>query len=1824
MADINDPRNAPASKINEALAALSNEMTAMHRDVQAIGAEVAGVRGIVPASAATVRPAAGRGGQTAAEAEEALGAAARKTRVETQAGLDIELKKLAAIKAQTEELNRQAFIAQRPGGLRNPAATARAAEQVAAVAGGAAGVRAAPEMATMAAVQTVISARNNAAAAAQRFAIDQGRVRGRQLLGEHQALTTVVGDYKDILFEEERRAAAAQRSARALDLQQGRQDALWAKTRDRSVMGEAEARQARLDMLNPLASGSYRPTRGFDQFPVGGGGKAYPGLPVSYVNQGPAFEARRNTAEWEGEMIGRNAPQRASMFATELTRLGTVQAAASQQMRRHGALTTEFLTALARGETTLAEFGWQIQATAGKFAGWTAAAAGVYGVVKALGHLKDGAIATASGVNVVQRVVTDGFEGADAQDAFISLSKQFNVPIETAVDAVYRMGQRFHSLPEAVEAAKASLYSFKTGEVDVATSTENLLAIVNGFHLGAQDLAGVYDQINQAQNTFGIRIGDTEAGLAKAAGTYRNAGGDLNYLLAVMTAIGRATNRSGQEIGTGIARGVNEIRKPINQAKLEAQGVDVDPQNFQKTLQSGLEAAKRSGADLQQIASGLFGNQYARLIAPVLADQTTLNKAIGDTSPEKSKGSAQRELAKVLGEVNEQITQTANSLERIGGLLAQSDAFDIFGGMLKSLNQVLGLTEHLLDLFNDIPEPFRQVLVPLAEITVAMNLLRRTRFSEGLAESTGLSFLGPRPGERERREAIIGTRSAEQTAANAFESSINAATMSKVEAQAQNALAVELAAQAKKTTNIVEQTGLNERAAAAEARSAELLGISAAQEELAIQYQNAYTQAIETRVALQKRQITAEAALVGTAAAFPGGVNPAAVGTKLTTAEEAAPFAPGGAYVDPKQRAIDEELAKARAPGHIRSFGPEDTREGYRARMTASELAWFSGGPVRPPGPIQGSLDEWAHKNTYGDRLPGTTLPGEDWEKWNKPVVVPLEKAAEETEKNASKAARAAARLRSVGGELGGATKRLGTGIGNFIAGMGPIGLAFTGFIIGDEIRRSIEGATEAIEKQNKSLDEVPHSVADLRERARAAADAQKHGAQDKFGTRAADFISGFHYLDIVPGGDVLGKGLRGAFGTEESQADVQDRADKARQNADEALVHARQNTRGSGIQNVGLANKEIVAIADRESKNAKAWGHSRAEVNAAFDRYVRDVGVSIEGITTGKTDQAVVAKLNRIRAEAMEAFGPTKKDPFAQFRAGLTEAVDYMGSIGTRASTYGTSSKDLDTLLTGALFTTAAYGQSTDKDTVAKVAEAQQKVDAYVKQMIDDLTSANRLVEDRGAEAPLTAAQVTPAALRAGMSYVTAGRDRNYEQTLGVLRTARDHVYKNMDRVMKGLEREQHLVAEGERLQDAPLSERIKANVGPDHVPVDSRQLAKWLAEHRAALKKEREKVKGASEAAARRAQQIQAEIDSIEQQRYEQVTTDINTRVAFSQSTASDKSSEISVRLRGDAELVKAALNYHGPNRWAKIMQALTQQNNDIAAQSQQHLADIQGQTDLRVSRITAAGPAADRARLNEQLSGARRVLSAARTEAANPSKADDIRNAEIGVNNILHQINEQAITDAKDAHDLARQLYDSKMAIRLAGVTDPLKEDRLTLERDRHDLTFIQRGDFKTQAEYQIARNNQLASIKGDRSKLRQDEISSDYEDAQFQHNIGKLTDDAYLSQLRKIVHMKGISKQMRRQLLQEIYQQTHDEAQGGLDLNVGNIRMPSIYEVRRAMKGGPQTLTHRNTSITNSPTFHLHVHSREDVGAVGQVIEDATGGAVRANLRAAGLI
>jgi hypothetical protein len=408
---------------------------------------------------------------------------------------------------------------------------------------------------------------------------------------------------------------------------------------------------------------------------------------------------------------------------------------------------------------------------------------------------------------------------------------------------------------------------------------------------------------------------------------------------------------------------------------------------------------------------------------------------------------------------------------------------------------------------------------------------------------------------------------------------------------------------------------------------------------------------------------------------------------------------------------------------------------------------------------------------------------------------------------------------------------------------------------------------------------------------------------------------------------------------------------------------------------------------------------------------------------------------------------------------------------------------------------------------------------------------------------------------------------------------------------------------------------------------------LADRIQRLKAKIKRDRKGLKDATGALSKRDQKIVDEINKAQEEQYSYDSSIIDLRSQYAQATAADKSDAIAQKIKYDGQQVKLALQYHGPDRWAKIIQALTTQANDIAAKAQQHLADVQLNAQVATSGITGVGPAADRARLQSQLTGANQALAAARAEPANPNRKDDIKNAIIARNNVIQQINANVHQQAQQAHQDALAYHDSLTAIAVARAgDDPVKRDRAQLRGDLYDLHHLKRSDFQSTAEYRTARNQALAKVITDRKQVVTDTASQDLQNAQFEHQIGKLTDDQYIAKLKQILKLKGLSKQMRQQLLLEIYQSEHAN-ESDLSLNLGDIKLPSSYQIVRGLRkrlGAHAAVSQAQGALLkteNHNTFNFNIHGgkpKEVAAAVGEALDTATGGSALANLRAAGAI
>lgn len=426
-------------------------------------------------------------------------------------------------------------------------------------------------------------------------------------------------------------------------------------------------------------------------------------------------------------------------------RTAQFQRAANLEYQRFGALSSEWIGATARGATTIGELGRQTTATIGKFGGWLGAGALLFTALDAVRAIGHGAIESASGVNQLERVIKKkgSIDPNAVQESFRNYSQHFNLPIEDVTQAAYEMGKVFHTQNEALEASRAVLYSVKVGELDTATASRYLIAIINGFHLPATQLTGVFDQLNNAQNEFGITISDVEAGLAKASGSFNAAttkGSPMekyHELLALITTAQKATGQTGQVVGTAIQRAPNFLRQGKNKAILKKYGIEAGDDLNSIIVQAFERAQSLPGNKIAELASAIFGPQYgARIGTPLFQQFDLYKKVLAKTSQKASKGSGETELQTQLGSIKEEISLIGTELESIGSGLAEGGFFTLLGVGVKTLTEFLQIANQVLNVFNQLPDPLKNALAVIIELRLGLAALRKFNLGDNFSDNS--------------------------------------------------------------------------------------------------------------------------------------------------------------------------------------------------------------------------------------------------------------------------------------------------------------------------------------------------------------------------------------------------------------------------------------------------------------------------------------------------------------------------------------------------------------------------------------------------------------------------------------------------------------------------------------------------------------------------------------------------------------------------------------------------------------------------------------------------------------------------------------------------------------------------------------------------------------------------------------------------------------------------------------------------------------------------------------------------------------------------------
>lgn len=153
----------------------------------------------------------------------------------------------------------------------------------------------------------------------------------------------------------------------------------------------------------------------------------------------------------------------------------------------------------------------------------------------------------------LQRVLNDNtISDSKMSKELYDISYSYGRTFDEVSEVSTAFAQAGYDWNDTLELTKGTMLALNTAELDVTQSTQGLISILKQWNLEAEDYADVIDKINITADNFAINSENIVAALQRTSSSAKNANFSLEQTIGVITALGQATGRSGENIGTAL------------------------------------------------------------------------------------------------------------------------------------------------------------------------------------------------------------------------------------------------------------------------------------------------------------------------------------------------------------------------------------------------------------------------------------------------------------------------------------------------------------------------------------------------------------------------------------------------------------------------------------------------------------------------------------------------------------------------------------------------------------------------------------------------------------------------------------------------------------------------------------------------------------------------------------------------------------------------------------------------------------------------------------------------------------------------------------------------------------------------------------------------------------------------------------------------------------------------------------------------------------------------------------------------------------------------
>lgn len=221
---------------------------------------------------------------------------------------------------------------------------------------------------------------------------------------------------------------------------------------------------------------------------------------------------------------------------------------------------------------------------------------------QAMGNVLSTITDTEDAVIELRRVLSDAPLAAGISDELYQIAYDFGQTFENVQEVAVKFAQTGLDWEEVVDATRATMLGLNTAELEVATATEGLIAVMAQFGVEASGLESVIDKINTTADHFPVTSEKIVAALQRAGGTASAFGLSLEETIGVITALSEATGRAGEAIGTAMNSLISFSMKDTSLEKFsEFLGKDVSDYGVLKLWNELSEAINGGNTELAKM-----------------------------------------------------------------------------------------------------------------------------------------------------------------------------------------------------------------------------------------------------------------------------------------------------------------------------------------------------------------------------------------------------------------------------------------------------------------------------------------------------------------------------------------------------------------------------------------------------------------------------------------------------------------------------------------------------------------------------------------------------------------------------------------------------------------------------------------------------------------------------------------------------------------------------------------------------------------------------------------------------------------------------------------------------------------------------------------------------------------------------------------------------------------------------------------------------------------------------------------------------------------------